>query len=87
MSKKKEPVPVAVVPAEPFTEVWAVTTYSAECHDYERGCDGGEGTAVIGLFGSEQTARQFADKKNGGREYGAYRAQKLPVHNSMRNVY
>lgn len=87
MSRKKESAPAAVIPDLPLTEVWAVTTYMPDCHDADCYCDGGEGTAVIALFASEQTARQFADRKNNGNEHGAYRAQKLPVHTSMKNVY
>lgn len=88
MSRKKAPVPTVVLPSEPLTEVWAVTTYMPDCHADDCYC--GEyviGTAVVGLFATEQTARQFADKKNGGREHGAFHAQKMPVHTSMREVY
>lgn len=42
---------------------------------------------MIGLFATEQTARQFADRKNSGREYGSYRAQKMTVHTAMTTLY
>lgn len=89
MSRKKEPpAPAAVVPALPLTEVWAVVTYMPECHDYDCGCGSySEGTAVVGLFATEQTAKQFADRKNNGQEHGAFRAQKMPVHAAMKTLY
>lgn len=87
MSKKRPNPTSVVVPADPLTEVWAVTTYGTECHADDCYCDTGEGTAVVALFASEQTAKQFADKKNKGQEYGPYRAQKLPVHTAMKELY
>ncbi len=88
MSRKKESAPAAVIPDLPLTEVWAVTTYMPDCHADECYCgEYVEGTAVIGLFATEQTARQFADRKNSGREYGSYRAQKMTVHTAMTTLY
>jgi len=84
MSRKKEsPAPAAL----PLTEVWAVVTYLPDCHADDCYCDGGEGTAVVALFATDQTAQQFADRKNNGREYGPYRAQKMPIHTSMKTLY
>lgn len=88
MSRKNKPLaPAVVVPTDSLTEVWAVTTYGTECHADDCYCDTGEGTTVVALFSSEQTATQFADRKNNGQEYGPYRAQKLPVHTAMKELY
>ena len=88
MSKNKNQQPAAVIPTLPLTEVWAVTTYMPDCHADDCGCGAyQEGTAVVGLFASEQTAKQFADRKNDGQEYGAFRAQKMTVHTNMKNLY
>lgn len=88
MSKNKNQQPAAVIPTLPLTEVWAVTTYMPDCHADDCGCGAyQEGTAVVGLFANEQTATQFADRKNDGQEYGGFRAQKMPVHTSMKNLY
>lgn len=87
MPKKRSNPTAVVVPADPLTEVWAVTTYGTECHADDCYCDTGEGTTVVALFTSEQTATQFADKKNEGREYGPYSARKLPVHTAMKELY
>jgi len=77
-----------VLPTYPASEVWAVTTYMPECHDDECYCGyDTEGTAVVALFANEQTAKQFADRKNSGREHGPYSARKLPVHTAMRDLY
>ncbi len=86
--KKESPSPATVIPALPLAEVWAVATYMPDCHADDCYCgEGVEGSAVVGLFASEQTARQFADRKNNGREYGPYRAQKMPVHTAMTTLY
>lgn len=89
MSRKKETAaPAAVIPTLPLTEVWAVTTYMPDCHADDCGCGAyQEGTAVVGLFANEQTAKQFADHKNGGNDYGSFHAQKMSVHTSMKNLY
>lgn len=78
----------SVLPTYPAAEVWAVTTYTPECHDDDCYCGyDAEGTTVVALFVSEQTATQFADRKNGGHEHGPYSARKLPVHTAMRDLY
>lgn len=88
MSKNKNQQPAAVIPTLPLTEVWAVTTFMPDCHADDCGCDAyQEGTAVVGLFANEQTAKQFADRKNGGNNYGTFYAHKMPVHTSMKSLY
>lgn len=71
-----------VVACDPITEVWAVCDYTPECHDYECDCSCGvEGSMVLALFLSEQTAEQYVERKGRGWK------RKMPVNTAMKHIY
>jgi hypothetical protein len=87
MSRKNNATLTVPIPDGEFAQVYAVTVYRDICCSDD--CDGhyDEGTSVVELFLSKQTAEQFADKRNEGREHGPYRVVPMRVHSSFKNVY
>lgn len=65
-------------PGSPAGEVWAVESSSAWCDDPDAHW-ADEGTPVVALFTTEQTAKQFAEKRG-------LTARKWTVHKSMKGI-
>ena len=71
--------PVSVPATAPVTEVWAVVDYGVECHADDCECLS-EGTSVVALFTTEQTAEQFAD-------YKGLSVKRMSVNSAMRGLF